>query len=134
MKYAHINENNQLIGWYDSDLNAVMPEGALEVQESEWQSAININANFRDPQTGVFSVKEFTTAAQLEAARVAAIKTAAQMIIYAKYDQEDQYNIAYLAADNAERVAAVAWINKIRAISKAAVAENTKLNDIDWTM
>ena len=45
MKYAHINENNQLIGWYDSEIHDNIPTPNIEVTDEQWQEAINNNYN-----------------------------------------------------------------------------------------
>lgn len=45
MKYAHINKNGQLKGWYDSNIHASIPTPNIEVSDENWQNAINNNHN-----------------------------------------------------------------------------------------
>lgn len=45
MKYAHIKENGQLLGWYDKDIHASIPTPNIEVSKEAWQNAINNNHN-----------------------------------------------------------------------------------------
>lgn len=45
MKYAHIDQDNNLIGWYDSDIHDNIPTPNVQVSEEQWLKAININAN-----------------------------------------------------------------------------------------
>lgn len=47
MKYAHIIDNN-LMGWYDSNIHTTIPIPKVEVTETVWQEALNINANYYD--------------------------------------------------------------------------------------
>lgn len=48
MKYAHIDENNNLLGWYTLDVHEVIPTPNIEVSDETWSEALNINANFYD--------------------------------------------------------------------------------------
>lgn len=45
MKKAHINENNQLLGWYDEEIHTSIPAPNIEVTEEVWQHAIDNNHN-----------------------------------------------------------------------------------------
>jgi len=45
MKKAHINENNILQGWYDTDMHSTIPTPNIQVTEEQWQNAINNNHN-----------------------------------------------------------------------------------------
>ena len=45
MKYAHINENGKLLGWYSSDINDTIPTPNVEVTDEVWQEALSANAN-----------------------------------------------------------------------------------------
>jgi len=65
MKYAHLeNYTNKLLGWYDSDIHDEVPTPNIEVSESDWQSAIEINANCYED--GAFIVKDFRTSEEIE--------------------------------------------------------------------
>lgn len=46
MKYAHVDENNFLLGWYDPNIHGeAIPKDCIKVSESDWQFAINNNHN-----------------------------------------------------------------------------------------
>ena len=45
MKYAHIDENNKLLGWYDDKIHKVIPKPNIEVTEEQWQNALDNNHN-----------------------------------------------------------------------------------------
>ena len=60
MKYAHLEKNtNRLLGWYDEEINQVIPTPNIEVSDEVWQKAININANCYENEK--FIVKDFRT-------------------------------------------------------------------------
>lgn len=59
MKYAHIDENNKILGWYDSDIHKKIPTPSIEVTDEIWQEAINANANCY--ANGNFIIKDFRT-------------------------------------------------------------------------
>ena len=41
MKYAHIDTNNKLLGWYDPDIHDTIPMPTIEVTDEQWQIAID---------------------------------------------------------------------------------------------
>lgn len=45
MKYAHIDENNKLLGWYSKEIHAELPTPIIEVSDEQWQIAIDNNHN-----------------------------------------------------------------------------------------
>jgi len=45
MKLAHIDENNKILGWYDSNIHSTIPSPTVEVSDEQWQSAIDNNHN-----------------------------------------------------------------------------------------
>ena len=45
MKYAHIDDNGQILGWYDQELHQSIPEPNVEVSEEVWQNAIDSSHN-----------------------------------------------------------------------------------------
>lgn len=45
MKYAHVDNNGQILGWYDDEIHASVPEPNVEVSEEVWQNAINSSHN-----------------------------------------------------------------------------------------
>jgi hypothetical protein len=45
MKYANIDANNQILGWYDSEIHDVIPEPNVQVTDEVWQNAIDSSHN-----------------------------------------------------------------------------------------
>ena len=45
MKKAHIDENNKLLGWYDTEIHTTIPEPNIIVSDEQWQISINNNHN-----------------------------------------------------------------------------------------
>lgn len=62
MIYAHI-EDGILKGWYDSDINDVIPQGSIEVSPEVWMDALNNNHNFYE--NGMFVTKDLRTPEQI---------------------------------------------------------------------
>ena len=44
-KYAHINSDNILQGWYDSEMHTTIPTPNIEVTNEQWQNSLNNNHN-----------------------------------------------------------------------------------------
>lgn len=65
MRYAHINENNKILGWYSDDIHTNIPTPNIEVTEKVWQEALNINANCYEK--GKFIFRDFRTPEEIEA-------------------------------------------------------------------
>lgn len=45
MKYAHVDDNGQILGWYDDEIHQSIPEPNVEVSEEVWQGAIDASHN-----------------------------------------------------------------------------------------
>ena len=45
MKYAHIDDNGQILGWYDQDIHQSIPEPNVQVSEEVWQNALDSSHN-----------------------------------------------------------------------------------------
>ena len=45
-KYAHVDENNKLLGWYDSEIHESIPEPKILVTEEQWQISVQNNHNY----------------------------------------------------------------------------------------
>tara|TARA_R100000231_G_C5295577_1_gene155959 strand:- start:345 stop:734 length:390 start_codon:yes stop_codon:yes gene_type:complete len=43
--YAHIDNNNQLIGWYNDETHETIPEPYIEVTEEQWANALDNDHN-----------------------------------------------------------------------------------------
>lgn len=56
MKYGHIDENNNLLGWYSPEVHEVIPTPNIEVSEEDWAIALSIHANFYDGISFVYKV------------------------------------------------------------------------------
>lgn len=83
MKYAHLDNENKLLGWYSKDVNGVwvdpeydendelitegywdisnIPTPRVEVSDEEWQRAVSISANYYNSTTQKFELKDFRT-------------------------------------------------------------------------
>ena len=65
MKIAHINENNQLLGWYDKDIHTEIPNPNIEVTDEVWQIAINSGHN-KVNNDGTTELFDFRTSEEIE--------------------------------------------------------------------
>jgi hypothetical protein len=45
MKYAHIDENNKLLGFYDNGIHSEIPKPKIQLTENQWQNALDNNHN-----------------------------------------------------------------------------------------
>ena len=45
MKYAHIDNNGQILGWYDQEIHQTIPEPNVQVSEEVWQNALDSSHN-----------------------------------------------------------------------------------------
>ena len=43
--YAHIDSNNQLLGWYIDEVHDTIPEPNIEVTEEQWSNALDNDHN-----------------------------------------------------------------------------------------
>lgn len=59
MKYAHLDEEKKILGWYDDNIHSEIPTPNVKVEDEVWQVAININANCYED--GKFIVKDWRT-------------------------------------------------------------------------
>lgn len=80
MKYAHIDNNGQLLGWYDKDIHASIPTPNIEVSDDTWQNAINNNHN-KINQDGKTELFDFRTQEEIDALNLATFKTEVQTAI-----------------------------------------------------
>lgn len=129
MKIAHINENNQLLGWYDNKIHTTIPIPNIEVSDEVWQNAIDNNHN-KVNNDGTTELFDFRTSEEIEAQRVSSIKSKAGQLIGEKYPTYKQLNI--VRVDGVELETMSNYIDKIRSISNEAEKNGTKLEDINW--
>ncbi len=92
MKYAHYDEtDNKLLGWYDDKIHTSIPTPNFEVSDSEWEAAINTNANTVSPVAKtVFYKAPVVPITDLIAAKIQDIKIEAKARIEAIIPQDIQ--------------------------------------------
>lgn len=56
--YAHIDENNQILGWYNDKYHDEIPEPNIEVSEEVWQNAC-ANAHNKINKNGTTEIFDF---------------------------------------------------------------------------
>ena len=134
MKYANIeNGTNKLLGWYDKEIHLEIPTPNIEVTDEVWQEALNINANCYE--NGEFIFKDFRTDEQREEQRILHIETKCNQVIEAVYPIYKQINITNLLTPYTEedRDAMKVFIDNKRAICHQAIANGTKIEDVDFS-
>ena len=134
MKYANIeNGTNKLLGWYDKEIHLEIPTPNIEVTDEVWQEALNINANCYE--NGEFIRKDFRTDKQREQQRIQEIETKCNQVIEAVYPIYKQINITNLLTPYTEedREDMKAFIDSKRAICHKAIADGTKIEDVDFS-
>ncbi len=134
MKYANIEQNtNKLLGWYDKRIHLEIPTPNIEVTDEVWQEAININANCYE--NGEFIRKDFITDKQREQQRIQEIETKCNQVIEAVYPIYKQINITNLLTPYTEedREVMKVFIDSKRAICHKAIADGTKIEDVDFS-
>jgi len=45
MKYAHVDGNGQILGWYEDEIHSTIPEPNVQVSEEVWQNALDSSHN-----------------------------------------------------------------------------------------
>lgn len=80
MKYAHLEKNtNKILGWYSDDIHDNIPTPNIEVNDEQWQEAININANCYE--NGKFIAKDFRTAEEIQEQEQAQFRTERNLLL-----------------------------------------------------
>lgn len=75
MKLVNYDKTNgKILGWYDSEIHSIIPTPNAKVTDEQWQSAIDISANYFDGTN--FSVKDFRTDSEKLAQEVQSINNA----------------------------------------------------------
>jgi hypothetical protein len=64
MKYAHIKQDGQLLGWYDKDIHTSIPTPNMEVSDDAWQNAID-NGHNKVNADGTTELYDFRTAEEI---------------------------------------------------------------------
>ena len=127
MKYAHINENNKILGWYSDDIHSNIPTPNIEVTEEVWQEAININANCYED--GKFIVKDFRTPEEIEKTRVQNINSYTKSIITKKYPLEKQSSTNLVIYGEDYKNEMISFISNCITLSNEAIENNTSFED-----
>lgn len=73
MKYAHLDKENKILGWYSDEIHSEIPTPNIEVSDEVWQEALNISANCYE--NGKFIVKDFRTPEEIEQETQAQFRT-----------------------------------------------------------
>ena len=63
-KFAHVDENNKLLGWYDSGVHSSIPEPKIEVSEEQHLEAIENQHNYVESDGSTKLVEEALTSEQ----------------------------------------------------------------------
>jgi hypothetical protein len=129
MKYAHIDDNNKILGWYDTEIHTTIPTPNTEVTDEVWQEAININANYYNAETKSFEYKDFRAPEELEEQRVYQIRAKANEIISAKYPDYKQRSGAMGVYGDDYYTEMKAFISGIIEQSNTLEADTTKTAD-----
>ena len=131
MKYENI-ENNKILGWFDKEINPIIPKDCIKVTDEVWQEAININANCYE--NGEFIVKDFRTDEEIEQQRIQQIESKCNQAIESVYPIYKQINITNLLTPYTveDREDMKSFIDSKRAICHKAIDDGTKLEDINW--
>jgi len=45
MKYAYVDENNKLLGFFDDEIHREIPEPKIQITEEQWRNALANNHN-----------------------------------------------------------------------------------------
>lgn len=110
MKYAHIDENGKILGWYSDDIHGTfvkatydedgqiikdsyydiskIPTPNIEVTEKVWQEAINKNANAYDKVSKSFIVKDFRTLEDIRKQKLNDINSSCDKAIVSGFTSE----------------------------------------------
>lgn len=133
MKYAHLDKENKILGWYDDSIHSKIPTPKIEVDENDWQEALRINANCYE--NGEFIVKDFRTDVEIEDIRVQQIEAKCNQVIEAVFPIYKQINITNLLTPYTEddRETMKAFIGSKRAICHKDIADGTKVEDVDFS-
>ena len=146
--YAHIDTNGKILGWYNDEIHCTktldknnnivldkskIPTPNIEVTDEVWQEALKINANCYE--NGEFIRKGFRTDKQREQQRVQEIESRCNQVIEAVYPIYKQINITNLLTPYTEedRDTMKVFIDNKRAICHKAIANGTKIEDVDFS-
>ena len=133
MKYAHLEENtNKILGWYSDEIHSEIPTPNIEVTDEVWYKALTIQANCYE--NGKFIFKDFRTEEEINESRIQDIEYKCNREIEAVYSIYKQINITNLLTPYTEedREIMKAFIDSKRAICHQAIANGTKVEDINW--
>ena len=127
MRYAHLDKENKILGWYSDDIHDIIPTPNIEVSDEVWQEAININANCYED--GELIVKDFRTDEELEEARTGNINSCTQSFITTKYPLEKQSSANLGIYSDEYKNEMISFISNCITLSNEAIANNTSFDD-----
>ena len=126
MKYVHL-ENNKILGYYDKEINPIIPRGCLEITEKQWQEALSTNANCYE--NGKFIVKDFRTDEEVEKSRVQNINSYTQSVITKKYPLEKQSSANLGIYGEEYKNEMINFISNCITLSNEAIENGTSFED-----
>jgi hypothetical protein len=113
MKKAHIDNNNMLLGWYDTEIHSTIPTPNVEVTDAQWQSAIENNHN-KVNSDGTTEYFDFRTIGEIFSAA----------IVTKKEELQSKFNADVTAISDALPHEMSSW-RKQEEEARAYVANNT---------
>jgi len=72
MKYAHVDINNMLLGWYDAEKHNNIPTPNIEVTDEVWLAAVTGEPHNKVNNDGTTEVFDFRTADEIANAKIKA--------------------------------------------------------------
>lgn len=112
MKYAHLDNNNKILGWYDPELHNNIPTPNVEVTDEEWLAALEISANTYDVQKGLIYI-ESNSVTTIEPSRIEVLKQQLAQTDYKDLPSYDKRNTPEWIELMAQRQA---WREEIRSL------------------
>jgi uncharacterized protein (UPF0297 family) len=97
MKIANIDNDNKLLGWYDSNIHSVIPTPNVEVTDEQWQVALD-NGHNKVNQDGSTEVFDFRSEEEIAEAEANEYKVLRQ----AEYPSIEDYVDGIVKGDDAQ--------------------------------
>lgn len=109
MKYAHIEENGKILGWYDDTIHTLIPSPTIEISEEQWSIAVN-DCHNKANNDGTTEKYDFRSIDEIEAQILEAKQIEAQsyldstdwikskyveLVVMKKTMTEEEFNLKY---------------------------------------
>ena len=132
--YITTNEKNEITGGYIDIIHKDIPKNAIEVTESIWKQRLD-DSSLNCYENGKLVKKDFTTDEQREKQRIQQIEYKCNQSIEAIYPIYKQINITNLLTPYTEQDRDImkVFIDSKRAICHKAIANGTKIEDVDFS-